>query len=141
MNKLNAKMRVTEVDSLSDALVRLYKVDAGIAQDAFLKSVMADVETLSAKLTTAIRQDKVLSSLEDLDAVRDEAVKALGTLLDGYAAIPIPAKKRCGRKTSHGFCKVRKVDNDCKLRKRIFAYRKPFGRFFKGRCTGKYKGS
>ena len=50
MNKLNAKMRVTEVDSLSDALVRLYKVDSGIAEDAFLKSVMADVETLSAKL-------------------------------------------------------------------------------------------
>ena len=50
MNKLNAKMRITEVDSLSDALVRLYKVDSGIAEDAFLKSVMADVETLSAKL-------------------------------------------------------------------------------------------
>ena len=108
MNKLNAKMRVTEVDSLSDALVRLYKVDSGIAEDAFLKSVMADVETLSAKLTTAIRQDKVLSSLEDLDAVRDEAVKSLGTLLDGYAAIPIPAKKDAAEKLRTVFAKYGK---------------------------------
>ena len=92
MNKVISKARVTEVDSLSDALVRLYKVDSGIAEDAFLKTVMAEVETLSAQLTTSIRQDKVLSSLEEADGVRDEAVNALGTLLDGYAAIPIPAK-------------------------------------------------
>ena len=59
MNKMNAKARVTEVDALSDALVRLYKADTGIAEDAFLKTVMAEVETLSAQLTTAIRQDKV----------------------------------------------------------------------------------
>ena len=83
MNKLNSKMRVTEVDSLSDALVRIYKADSKIQEDAFLKTVMDDVEKLSSKLTTAIRQDKVLSNLEDLDSVRDEAVKGLGTLLDG----------------------------------------------------------
>ena len=108
MNKVISKARVTEVDSLSDALVRLYKVDSGIAEDAFLKSVMSDVETISAKLTTAIRQDKVLSSLEDLDAVRDEAVKALGTLLDGYAAIPIPAKKDAAEKLRATFAKYGK---------------------------------
>ena len=50
MNKMNAKARVTEVDALSDALVRLYKADTGIAEDAFLKTVMAEVETLSAQL-------------------------------------------------------------------------------------------
>ena len=108
MNKLNAKMRVTEVDSLSDALVRLYKADTGIAEDAFLKTVMAEVETLSAQLTTAIRQDKVLSSLEEADGVRDEAVKSLGTLLDGYAAIPIPAKKDAAEKLRTVFAKYGK---------------------------------
>ena len=108
MNKVISKARVTEVDSLSDALVRLYKVDAGIAEDAFLKTVMAEVETLSAKLTTSIRQDKVLSSLEEADGVRDEAVKALGTLLDGYAAIPIPAKKDAAEKLRTVFAKYGK---------------------------------
>ena len=108
MNKVISKARVTEVDSLSDALVRLYKVDSGIAEDAFLKTVMAEVETLSAQLTTSIRQDKVLSSLEEADGVRDEAVKALGTLLDGYAAIPIPAKKDAAEKLRTVFAKYGK---------------------------------
>ena len=108
MNKLNSKMRVTEVDSLSDALVRIYKADSKIQEDAFLKTVMDDVEKLSSKLTTAIRQDKVLSNLEDLDSVRDEAVKGLGTLLDGYAAIPIPAKKEAAEKLRAIFAKYGK---------------------------------
>ena len=108
MNKMNAKARVTEVDALSDALVRLYKADTGIAEDSFLKTVMAEVETLSAQLTTAIRQDKVLSSLEEADGVRDEAVKSLGTLLDGYAAIPIPAKKDAAEKLRTVFAKYGK---------------------------------
>ena len=46
-----------------------------------------------------------------------------------------------GGKIACHICKVRKVDNDCKLRKRIFAHRKSFGGLFKGRCTGKRKGS
>lgn len=108
MNKMNAKARVTEVDALSDALVRLYKADTGIAEDAFLKTVMAEVETLSAQLTTAIRQDKVLSSLEEADGVRDEAVKSLGTLLDGYAAIPIASKKEAAEKLRTVFAKYGK---------------------------------
>ena len=108
MNKMNAKARVTEVDALSDALVRLYKADTGIAEDAFLKTVMAEVETLSAQLTTAIRQDKVLSSLEEADGVRDEAVKSLGTLLDGYAAIPIVSKKEAAEKLRAIFAKYGK---------------------------------
>lgn len=109
MNKLNAKMRVTEIDALSDALVRVYKADSGIAGDAFLKGVMAEVETLSAQLTTAIRQDKVLSSLEDADGERDEAVKSLGTVLDGYAAVPIPAKKAAAEKLRAVFAKYGKA--------------------------------
>ena len=108
MNKMNAKARVTEVDALSDALVRLYKADTGIAEDAFLKTVMAEVETLSAQLTTAIRQDKVLSSLEEADGVRDEAVKSLGTLLDGYAAIPLVSKKEAAEKLRAIFAKYGK---------------------------------
>ncbi|MDE5898310.1 MAG: hypothetical protein K2H09_03475 [Treponemataceae bacterium] len=76
MNKLNAKTRATEVDALSDALVRLYKADAGVADDAFLKTVMEDVDLLSAHLTTAIKQDKVPGSLMDADSARVERAAA-----------------------------------------------------------------
>lgn len=98
MNKVISKIRVTEVDGLSDALVRLYKADEGVSSDMFLKSVMDEIEKLSVSITTAIKQDKVLSNLEEADGVRDEAVKNLSTLLDGYSVFPVAAKKEAAQK-------------------------------------------
>ncbi|WP_296010846.1 DUF6261 family protein [uncultured Treponema sp.] len=108
MNKVISKVRVTEVDGLSDALVRLYKADEGVSSDAFLKGVMAEVEKLSVAITTAIKQDKVLSSLEEADGVRDEAVKNLSTLLDGYEVFPVAAKKEAAQKLKAVFDKYGK---------------------------------
>lgn len=112
MNKVSTRARVPEVDSFSDALVRLYQTtvqtNEGIAGDAFLKGVMAEIETLSAQITTAIKQDKVKSSLDDADSVRDEAVRNLGTALDGYAALPIAAKKEAAEKLRAIFAKYGK---------------------------------
>ena len=51
MNKVISKIRVTEVDGLSDALVRLYKADEGVSSDVFLKSVMDEIEKLSVSIT------------------------------------------------------------------------------------------
>ena len=108
MNKVISKVRVTEVDGLSDALVRLYKADEGVSSDVFLKSVMAEVEKLSVAITTAIKKDKVLSSLEEADGVRDEAVKNLSTLLDGYEVFPVEAKKEAAKKLKAVFDKYGK---------------------------------
>ena len=93
MNKLRGQIRNAEVDGLSDTLVRLFKADEGAQGDAFLKTAMAELETLSAQITTAILQDKVLSTLEAADGARDEAIRTLGTVLAGYAVFPIAAKK------------------------------------------------
>ena len=93
MNKLRSQIRNAEVDGLSDTLVRLFKADEGAQGDAFLKTAMAELETLSAQITTAILQDKVLSTLEAADGARDEAIRTLGTVLAGYAVFPIAAKK------------------------------------------------
>lgn len=108
MNKVISKVRVTEVDGLSDALVRLYKADEGVSSDAFLKSVMDEVEKLSVSITTAIKKDKVLSNLEEADGVRDEAVKNLSTLLDGYEVFPVAAKKEAAKKLKAVFDKYGK---------------------------------
>lgn len=108
MNKVISKVRVTEVDGLSDALVRLYKADEGVSSDAFLKGVMDEVEKLSVSITTAIKQDKVLSNLEEADGVRDEAVKNLSTLLDGYSVFPVASKKEAAQKLKAVFDKYRK---------------------------------
>ena len=98
MNKAKTSLRVAELDTLSDVLVRLYKdyssdADGTVAEDANLKAVMTDVERLSAALTTAIKSDKVTSSLDEADIARDEAVRNLSDALNGYAALPIPQKK------------------------------------------------
>ena len=108
MNKVISKVRVTEVDGLSDALVRLYKADEGVSSDVFLKSVMDEIEKLSVSITTAIKQDKVLSNLEEADGVRDEAVKNLSTLLDGYSVFPVAVKKEAAQKLKAVFDKYRK---------------------------------
>lgn len=108
MNKVISKVRVTEVDGLSDALVRLYKADEGVSSDVFLKSVMDEIEKLSVSITTAIKQDKVLSNLEEADGVRDEAVKNLSTLLDGYEVFPVAAKKEAALKLKSIFDKYGK---------------------------------
>ena len=90
MNKVISKVRVTEVDGLSDALVRLYKADEGVSSDVFLKSVMDEIEKLSVSITTAIKQDKVLSNL------------------DGYSVFPVAAKKEAAQKLKAVFDKYRK---------------------------------
>ena len=93
MNKLKTAIRVTELDGLSDTLVRNFKADLNASSDAFLVETMKEIETLSAQITTAILQDKISSSLESADKARDEALKNFYTAICGYAAIPIAAKK------------------------------------------------
>ena len=93
MQKLNKNIRVAELDGVSDTLVRIFKADAAVQKDAFLKASMAELEDLSAKITTAILQDKSFSTLDEADGIRDDAVRALGAVLSGYAAFPIAVKK------------------------------------------------
>lgn len=93
MNKLNKSARVSEVDGFSDTLVRLYKADSSAQTDAFLKTEMAELESLSDKITAAILQDRTVSNLDEADSARDEAIRNLGALLSGYAVFPLEEKK------------------------------------------------
>lgn len=97
MKRVKVDIRITDADTVSDALVRLYKdaaaKEGAIAKDAALAAIMGEVERLSADITTAIKKDKVSTSLEAADARRDEIIRQLGTLLAGYGAIPLADKK------------------------------------------------
>lgn len=102
MKKINSSLRVTELDTLSDVLVHLYKDsssgESAISKDANLSGIMAEVEKLSAEITTAIKKDKVSASLDEADIARDEIIRNLGDALTGYAAIPVAAKKAAAQK-------------------------------------------
>lgn len=93
MNKLRTNARISEVDGLSDTIVRLYKADKSASEDAFLKATMAELEKLSADITTAILKDKTVSNLDVADSTRDEAIRNLGALLSGYSVFPAEEKK------------------------------------------------
>ena len=93
MNKIKAAVRVAEIAGLSDTLLRTFRADAGAQSDAYLPKIMAELESLFGNITTAILQDKVLSTLDEADSARDEAIKSLFAVVAGYAAMPIEAKK------------------------------------------------
>lgn len=108
MNKATTNARVTELDTLSDTIVRLYKADAALAEDALLKDIMAELERQSALITTAIKRDAVSSNLEAADATRDNAVRDLGTLVEGYTAIPFAEQKEAAATLNAAFGKYGK---------------------------------
>ncbi|MDE5798429.1 MAG: hypothetical protein K2H73_05350, partial [Treponemataceae bacterium] len=91
--KVINNVRTTELDALSDAMEREYKLACGdgstaVAKDAVLKAQFGQLADLSARNTTAIRQDAVVSTLDEADSARDAATRDLFTLAGGYTASP-----------------------------------------------------
>ena len=109
MKKIRTTVRVTELDTISDVLLRLYKADSSIASDDYLKSTMAEIESLSERITIAIKADKIASTLDEADVKRDEIIRSLGTLLNGYAVIPIAEKKAAAEKLLAVFDKYKGI--------------------------------
>ena len=109
MKKIRTTVRITELDTISDIIIRVYKVDSGIAGDDYLKSTMAEIESLSERITIAIKADKIASTLDEADVKRDEIIRSLGTLLNGYAVIPIAEKKAAAEKLLAVFDKYKGI--------------------------------
>ena len=96
--KVINNVRTTELDALSDAMEREYRLACGdgataVAKDAVLKAQFGQLADLSARNTTAIRQDAVVSTLDEADSARDAATRDLFTLAGGYTASPFAEVK------------------------------------------------
>ena len=96
--KLINNVRTTELDALSDALEREYKAACGdgstaVAKDAVLKGLFEQLTDLSARNTTAIKQDAVVSTLDEADSKRDAVTRDIFTLAGGYKASPFAEVK------------------------------------------------
>ena len=96
--KVNGKAHVTELDALSDAMEREYAAacaggETAVAKDAVLKGLFAQLIDLSARNTTAIKQDSVVSTLDEADSTRDSVTRDLFTLTNGYTASPFAEVK------------------------------------------------
>ena len=112
MKKLRMNMRVTELDTTSDVIIRLYKADPAVSRDGYLKTVMAEIEGLSEKITAAIKSDRTSSELDTMDSKRDEIIRSLGTLLNGYAVIPFADKKAAADKLLLVFNKYKGITSE-----------------------------
>ena len=99
VSKLTGRgIRTTELDALSDAMEREYKAacagrETAVAKDAVLKGLFAQLIDLSARNTTAIKQDAVVSTLDEADSARDSVTRDLFTLTNGYTASPFAEVK------------------------------------------------
>ncbi len=87
MKKIKRELRVTNVATFADAAVKMLK-EAGI-EDAKLDKIIEKADSLSKKLTTAIKRDKTVSNLDEADSKRDELLRVLATMLEGYAVVPV----------------------------------------------------
>lgn len=92
MRKLVSTLRITELDTFLSTLLRLYAADEALCKDAFMASTMAELAPLSRQFTEAVKRERT-GSLAEADRVRDAVILDLGTLAEGYTAIPFEAQK------------------------------------------------
>ena len=87
MKKLNGNARNGTVDAFLSAILASYE-ESGV-EDENLKKIFALIKSLQSGLSSAIKQERTASGLDEEDAVRDEKFRALIKLLDGLTAIPV----------------------------------------------------
>lgn len=98
MQKIKTNIRLTELGDTALRLVELFKKSERLQADNFLKTLFAEVEQKATALTTAVRNDYTLSLLKDADNERDNSIRTLHKLLQGYEHIPLPELRQHGQK-------------------------------------------
>ena len=93
MKKVSSNLRVTEISTIANNLIRQYQWDTNISSDSFLEKTIDEMDELSGRLTIAIQRGTVKLGLDEADAVRDGVIRDLGTLIEGYTAIPFENQK------------------------------------------------
>lgn len=112
MKKVSGNIRVAALDALSDAIIKSYKGQSTLSNDPYLQPIMAKIETLSARITTAIKADKIYSQLEEKDSHRDEILRKIGDLLKGYMVFPMPEKQSVAKQLLPIFDKYKSIANE-----------------------------
>jgi hypothetical protein len=84
-NRLLQGLRVAEVAGLAHTLCSLHQsCETALSADVYLRNVMADLKDLSDRILDALRNNRLISSLETYDAHRMRCVSALVNLKKGY---------------------------------------------------------
>lgn len=105
MEKLSTQARVSEIGDLALRWVELYRKSPEVNDDRYLRIFFDELEKLSGQITDAVKRETVFSKLEDADAQRDKALRALGKIFSGYKNIALPHIQQHGEKLSEVFKK------------------------------------
>ena len=92
MKKLDSRVRITETDDISDRLILLYDKHPNLAADLFLDRIFNRMRTQSLHITEAIKHNRMQSKLGAADALRNQKLRRLRDILNGYRAMPVPAQ-------------------------------------------------
>ena len=111
MNKVKSTARITEVDGLSDSVIRIFGADTKAQEDTFLKGQIAELTTLSDAITASILQDKAVTNLDEADSRRDEAVRKSWRASFGLRGFSARGEKNCGSWFEGGLRQVCEVGN------------------------------
>lgn len=88
-NRLLQGLRVAEVAGLAHTVCSLHEsCSPELNADAYLHNVMADLQKLSDRILNAIRNHRLITSLENHDTHRMRCVSALVNLKKGYDKLP-----------------------------------------------------
>lgn len=92
IEKLIYQSRTTEVDAVSGRMIGAYQ-KSGLDDDAHLAKMFTGLGGASARLTAAVKRAKAESELEQKDEVRDNKLRALFYLVQGFVYHPDPNVK------------------------------------------------
>ena len=87
LNKLTVHSKATEVNTVSGRIVAGYEKNP-VSDDPYLAGVLGELKTGSGNLTLAVKRMKAESKLEEADAQRDEKVRSIYYLIQGYKYHP-----------------------------------------------------
>ncbi|WP_319481072.1 DUF6261 family protein [uncultured Draconibacterium sp.] len=87
IEKIIVNSRTTEIHGTTRTINTSYQ-QSGLTEDVTLAEIFTRLVTANDKLGVAIDRSKVESILADKDDVRDEAVRAVGYLVQGYLYSP-----------------------------------------------------
>lgn len=93
MDKLNSKIQNAELDGLVASLGDAYKSDKKAQKNKFVNTQMTELDKKHVLMNGAILSDKRPSTLQKLDAARDEKFMNAKKLSDAYAVFPIAEKQ------------------------------------------------
>ena len=84
MKKLYYGVWVAEIADLASNLESLYHEGYGSETDAYLQSVMTDLEDLSIRIHGAVKHNKTIANLEKYEAAREASIEAVANLAKAF---------------------------------------------------------